>query len=178
MPPLTRLRPALTPVLVAALGGLAPTASYAGFGATGEAVPAASSDPADPHLAPRAVRPLARTASFSVLFEAASDTLVRSVVDPTSGDVVVRESVLTDLAGFSLAGRFAVSDRVELMATLPLWASATTRGDRGAGLGDLGLTAPIGLGRAVAGPIDLAGAVAPDWAAVMQDKGMLWAMQA
>lgn len=99
--------------------------------------------------------------AFSGLFEASTPTLVRQRFDASTGELIDPDPVLRDLAGVSLGGRYAISDRVEVALTLPIWASASVEGEGGPGLGDLGLHVPIGLFAEQAGPVELAASVVP-----------------
>lgn len=142
-------------------GGLWWNPANAGFDATGSAAPTVSEDPLDPMVMWRATRAARGAFGFSVLFEAAAAPLVRTTLDPLTGDPGQREEVLTDLAGFTVGGRYAFSDRFELAFSMPMWLSATHRGDPGGGLGDLRLHAPLGLAEGRSAGLDLGASVVP-----------------
>jgi len=140
---------------------LASTPAWAGFDGTGAHLPVDRDTMADPMLTWRATRPARGAMSFQALFEAAADPLIRQAVDPISGDVS-RERVVGGLAGIRLGGRFAISDRVELALTVPVWlAVGSDERALAPGLGDLRLHLPVGLAELDVGGVGLAAAVVP-----------------
>lgn len=131
----------------------------AGFGATGAPTPPGADDAREPLLGWRGVRPTQGTGTFGLTVEAASNPLVRTVVDPEDGSVLREEAVIADLLGLQLAGRYALSDRVELGVTLPLWVTSGV-GNGAAGFGDLAVHVPVGLAE-YEGPVSAGLSVVP-----------------
>lgn len=142
-----------------------PTLAWAGFGAVGPAVPPDQDAPIDPLLAWRAARPVRGTVSFGALLESLADPLVRTSVNQLNGEEV-EVATLAQVVGPRFGGRVAVSDRVEVAASLPIWLLATGDEQSDAGgpaLGDLQFSVPVQLMGATLGAAEVAVGVVP-WA--------------
>lgn len=132
-----------------------PGMAWAGFDGSGPPLPVSSDEVAVPLVAWRARRPLQGALSAGFVFEFAEDPLLRQRLDPATL-VVEEEGVLAGLAGGRAGVRYAVSDRIELAISAPVWLRIVSD-DRSTGtaLGDLQVSAPIGLVRDV-GPLSVA----------------------
>ncbi|TVQ93367.1 MAG: hypothetical protein EA397_04410 [Deltaproteobacteria bacterium] len=138
-----------------------PAPAFAGFGATGPATPPTTRSPYDPLLTWRGRRSSQGAFAFGGLFEAATPTLVQQRYDPLTQELLEPDPVLRDLVGVHLGGRYALSDRVEVAVTLPMWLSARADDRAGLGLGDVGVHVPIGLAAQQVGSFELAASVVP-----------------